>query len=133
MCICTPEIRTPYCGRGNCVQPKPLTILEQLAMDQEPLGAEFEAALMANLDYLYDDDTTRVPLQSQFRWYQVENKVTPDQIKEIREKTGYGTVRAKDIAINRVGPTLQYFHNNKWVDVPLVIEYRDPPITGSLY
>ncbi len=46
-------------------------ILEQLAMDQVSLGAEFEAALMANLDELYEDDT---PSESKLRLLQVENK-----------------------------------------------------------
>jgi multisubunit Na+/H+ antiporter MnhG subunit len=46
-------------------------ILEQLAMDQESLGTEFEAALTANLDELYEDDTLFEP---KLRLLQVENK-----------------------------------------------------------
>ena len=46
-------------------------ILEQLAMDQESLGNEFEAALMANLSELHEDDT---PSEPKLRLLQVENK-----------------------------------------------------------
>lgn len=37
MCKCTPEIRTPYCGRGNCINPhdKPQGARSQLPQDVE--------------------------------------------------------------------------------------------------
>ena len=46
MCKCTPEIRTPFCGRGNCLPPGFANLSEWLGISDD----EAEAAAQANLD-----------------------------------------------------------------------------------
>jgi hypothetical protein len=44
MCKCTPEIRTPFCGRDDCLPPGYATLGEWLGISSD---AEAEAALRA--------------------------------------------------------------------------------------
>ena len=48
MCKCTPEIRTPFCGRGDCLPPASREPTESLFA----ANAEREFARMAHGDHL---------------------------------------------------------------------------------
>ena len=49
MCKCTPEIRTPFCGRGDCLPPGYANLGEWLGISSD----EAEAAAQANLDRVW--------------------------------------------------------------------------------
>ena len=49
MCKCTPEIRTPFCGRGDCLPPGFANLGEWLGISDD----EAEAAAQANLDRVW--------------------------------------------------------------------------------
>jgi hypothetical protein len=50
MCKCTPEIRTPFCGRGDCLPPGYANMGEWLGISSD---AEAEAAAQASLDRVW--------------------------------------------------------------------------------
>ena len=50
MCKCTPEIRTPFCGRGDCLPPGYANLGEWLGISSD---AEAEAAAQASLDRVW--------------------------------------------------------------------------------
>lgn len=51
MCKCTPEIRTPFCGRGDCLPPGYANLGEWLGIFSD---AEAEAAAQASLDRVWE-------------------------------------------------------------------------------
>ena len=54
MCKCTPEIRTPFCGRGDCLWPhfdKTLATIDALTTENATLKAEIEGYRQALDDF----------------------------------------------------------------------------------
>ena len=52
MCKCTPEIRTPFCGRGDCLPPGYANLGEWLGIFSDAEAAE--AAAQASLDRVWE-------------------------------------------------------------------------------
>ena len=64
MCKCTPEIRTPFCGRGDCLPPGYANLGEWLTSD-----AEAEAAAQASLDRVWAQAIRQSnPAQAALNW-----------------------------------------------------------------
>ena len=64
MCKCTPEIRTPFCGRGDCLPPGYANLGEWLTSD-----AEAEAAAQASLDRVWAQAVRQSnPAQAALNW-----------------------------------------------------------------
>ena len=70
MCKCTPEIRTPFCGRGDCLPPASREPTESL------FAANAEAAAQASLDRVW----AQAIRQSQLATSEQPTKLTAQEL-----------------------------------------------------
>ena len=75
MCKCAPEIRTPFCGRGNCLPPGFANLSEWLGISDD----EAEAAAQANLDRVW----AQAVRQSQVATSEQPTKLTAQEAQQL--------------------------------------------------
>jgi hypothetical protein len=76
MCKCTPEIRTPFCGRGDCLPPGYANLGEWLGTSSD---AEAEAAAQASLDRVW----AQAIRQSQLATSEQPTKLTAQEAQQL--------------------------------------------------
>lgn len=61
MCVCTPSIRTPYCGRFGCGNPKQEIKVERLKLEDINTDTEEGKLLATSIGMLMNYHRTKTP------------------------------------------------------------------------
>lgn len=63
MCRCTPSIRTPFCGRGDCHPPRPEGVRPTASLPRITIGLTFSEAQLARIEEMIERyNATRNPI-----------------------------------------------------------------------